>query len=399
MVQIYDSNGWRGVHVNGTRFTNGQVTTNNAEPFGALIFAKIPADDSVPKELIPPIYKCTNNTKQQLASPVIDYNKPIKKTILSKISTIFSDDYVPDAYTTTLIDNSTIHFCLVVAKAATALEVDMFVRSVILHARRSDVFFHFISTKGAEKALPQIFDTITHAFVNVKYEVVEVPNLTAYLNKKFQDNVRFGHPWSGIYGTGKIFMYDLLLSVNKCIVIDSDTIFGTDPAFLWNEAKLHLHPPVTLAITWSQTPENFNSGVMVHDFERMRKIGFSRLITMKGCKAIKENGKKSFLCEHDQHLLLQLLKDHWELFYLLNVSWNLDNCFGYRNFKFDWFCDMFTGYFFGVAHLCCFPEQLKYAYQRGTRYINRAGLVDYFRYLKAMDSSSFGEKKVVRVNV
>ena len=391
-------NALHNVKVNGTRQTKEQVTTNIKEMFHACVSAKIPADNSVPKEHTPYMLKRTNSSKQPSASPVINYNKPIKKTILSKISTIFSDDYVPDTYATTLIDNSIIHICQIVAKAAYALEVDMFVRSVILHARRSEVFFHFIATEGAEETLPQIFQTITHAFVNVKYEVVEVLNLTTYLNDKFQNNVRFFHPWSGIYGTGKIFMYDLLPNVNKCIVIDSDTLFGIDPAFLWNEAKLHLQPPVTLATTWSPTPEHFNSGVMVHDFERMRKIGFSRFITMKGCKAVKENGKESFRCEHDQHLLLQILKDHGELFYLLNISWNLDNCSRYKKFKFDSFYDKFTGYFFGVVHFCCFPTDLKYAYERGARYIYRGGLVNYFNYLKAMNFSSFGETKVIRVN-
>ena len=326
-------------------------------------------------------------------------NKPIGKSIFSNLTTIFSDDYIPEAYSTMLMDNETIHFCQIVAKTEYALEVEMFVRSVLLHARRSDVFFHFIATEGAENALPKIFDTITHAFVDVKYEVVKVPNLTGYLNDKFENKVTFIHPWSGIYGTGKLFMYDLLPHVNTCIVIDSDTLFGIDPAFLWNEARLHLKPPVTLAATWSPTPEHFNSGVMVHDLERMRKIYFSHFITMKGCKVVQYNGKKTFTCVHDQQLLLQMLTDQQELFYLLSVSWNLDKCSSFKELTFDSFSDKLTGFFFGVVHFCCFPKGLKYAYERGTRYMNNTGLANYFNYLKALNFSRFGERDVYRVNM
>ena len=359
----------------------------------ALLSDKTLNDHSVPNGLI--MHQRVNISQQSHARPTIYNNKPIRKTISSNLFSIFSDDYVPDVYKTMLMDNSTIHFCQIVAKPEHALEIDMFVRSVLLHARRSGVFFHFIATEGAEKGLPKIFGTITHAFVDVKYEIVEVLNLTDYLNEKFENKVTFNHPWSGIYGTGKIFMYDLLPHVNTCIIIDSDTLFGTDPAFLWNEAKLHLQPPVSIAATWAPIHEHFNSGVMVQDLERMRNTEFSHFITMKGCQSVNNAGKKTFQCAHDQHLLLQILNSHRELFYLLSVSWNLDNCSFYRDFKFNSFCDEVTGYFFGVVHFCCF--ELIYAYERANRYMKIAGLNIYFRYLKTLNFTSFGEMNVYRV--
>ena len=380
-----------------TTYRNGPVTANKRELFQALLPVKIPGNDSVINERKPFTQQDVKTSNETPAHPYISNNKPIRKSLMSNLTTIFSDDYVPDAYATMLMDNSTIHFCQIVAKTEYALEVEMLVRSVLLHARRSDVFFHFIATEGAEKALPKIFETITHAFVDVKYEVVEIPHLTAYLNDKFENKVTFTHPWSGIYGTGKIFMYDLLPHVNTCIVIDSDTLFGIDPAFLWNEAKLHLRPPVTLAATWAPTPEHFNSGVMVHDLERMRKIDFSHFITMKGCKVVQYNGKTTFRCEHDQQLLLQMLNDHRELFYLLSVSWNLDKCSSFKKLMFDSFSDKLSGFFFGVVHFCCFPTELKYAYERGTRYMNNIGLVNYFNYLKGLDFNRLGARNVFRV--
>ena len=276
------------------------------------------------------------------AIPNVIYNKPIKKRMGSNLTTIFSEDYIPREYSNLEIDKSTIHICQIVAKTKYALEVEMFVKSVILHARRSDVFFHFIATEGAEKSLPKIFDNITHAFVEVRYEIINVPRLTRYLNEKFDNKVKFIHPWSGVYGTGKIFMYDLMRHVDTCIVIDSDTLFGVDPAFLWNEAKQQLVPPVLLAATWSPTPEHFNSGVMVHDLARMRELQFSHFLSTNCCQEMRFNGKTTFRCEHDQQLLLQMLNDHRELFYLLSVSWNLDKCSSYKELTFDSFRDRET---------------------------------------------------------
>ena len=407
---------WQTLKVSGSRDTNGPLTNKNSSTY-----------DEPRMKLNP-----------KRAPQNVIYNKPIKKRIVSNLTTIFSEDYIPREYSSIIIDKSTIHFCQIVAKTEYALEVEMFVKSVILHARRSGVFFHFIAAEGAEKSLPKIFDTITHAFVEVRYEIIHVPNLTGYLNDKFDNKVKFIHPWSGIYGTGKIFMYDLMRHVDSCIVIDSDTLFGVDPVFLWNEAKQQLKLPVVLAATWSPTPEHFNSGVMVHDLARMRELQFSRFISTNCCQEIRFNGKTTFRCQHDQQLLLQMLNDHRELFYLLSVSWNLDKCSSYKELTFDSFRDHepvrdvhvdnvnvrddhmsvlddnvtvrdvhnvivrdahITDFFFGVVHFCCSPKQLRHVYERGTQYINNTGLVNYFNYLKDLDFTHIGEKEVHSVTI
>ena len=325
-------------------------------------------------------------------------NKVIQKVILSNEYSLYSDDYVPHPYRTIPLDNSVIHFCLIVAKAVYALEVNMFVRSVILHARRSQVFFHFVATEGAEIAIPRIFSNITHAFVDVRYEVIEVKNLTGYLYQKFQNKfyrpVQFSHPWSGVYGTGKIFIYELLPHVNKCIVIDSDTLFGVDPAFLWSEAQSRLQPPVALAATWLPSDGFFNSGVMLQDLERMRKIEFGNFITARGCQFVHENN--TIVCEHDQHILNEIMNAYQELFYLLDISWNLDACNDYRKFKFNSFEDKRKRLFLGIVHLCCLPTNLQHVYEDGIRHISGVGLRDYIIYLRELDFNKLGDKEVFR---
>ena len=127
--------------------------------------------------------------------------------------------------------------------------------------------------------------------------------------------------------------------------------------------------------------------------------------TTRCCKQFRVSGKTTFQCEHDQQLLLQILNDHRELFYLLSVSWNIDKCSSYKGLKFDTFRndhvsvrdDHVSGFFFGVVHFTCFPRSLKYAYEKGTIYMEKAGLVNYFNYLKTLDFNRIGESKVYRV--
>lgn len=319
---------------------------------------------------------------------------PIKKLMKSTVSTIFSDDFIPDIYKNATIGD-TIHICLIAAGGEIAGEIRIFVRSIILHARRADVFFHFVVFKGTEKTIPPIFEEINSAFVNIRYELIKM-NLTAYLNLKLHNKVRITHEWSGLYGVGKIFMYDLLQDVNKCIVIDTDTLFGIDPAFLWSEALARLRPPIAVATTWFPGDTYFNSGVMLHNFEYMREANFGNLITMKGCALEKKNGSETFLCYHDQLFLNMIMNDHPELFDKFTISWNLDICFGFRNFTFDSFKDTTTGLFFGVAHFTCLPYQIKNVFKEGKGYV-RKNLQDYIDFLEEMDLSGVGDHKVERV--
>ena len=321
-------------------------------------------------------------------------NKQIQKTIKSNISTIFSDDFVPEIYNETETEDM-VHLCLIAAKAETAGEIKIFARSAILHARRSDVFFHFVVFKGSEKTIPPVFEEIDHAFVNVKYELIEV-NLTEYLKQKLHNKVRMTHEWSGLYGVGKIFMYDLLPHVNRCIIIDTDTLFGIDPAFLWSEGQSRLKPPVAIATTWFPGDKYVNTGVTVHHLEYMRQIKFGDLITMKGCALRNENGTEKFLCYHDQLFMNMIMNDHRELFSNFTVSWNLGICKGFRNFTFDSFKDEKTGLFFGVAHITCLPYSLKNVFTEGKGYL-RKNLQDYIDFLDGMNLIESGEKKVNRV--
>ena len=328
-------------------------------------------------------------------------NKPIQKVIRSKDSSLYSEDYVPSSYKTTPLDTSTIHICVITAKTQLAIEVEMLVRSVILHARRSEVFFHFVASEGAEKTLPRIFNNITHAFVKVRYEIVKVEYLVGYLGGRFKQRFSkptlFLHRWSLIYGTGKIFMYDLLPHVNKCIVIDTDTVFGVDPAFLWSDVQSRLQTPVALAVTWFPEYGKFNSGVMLQDLEHLRQIQFINLITGGpdgGCRLSANNN--TIYCTSEQELLNQVMDSHPELFYLLDISWNIDACNDYRGLEFDSFEDKRKNLFYGITHFNCISPALNHVYEHDARHVSQMALRDYILYLKQLDFRKVGEKQVIR---
>ena len=272
---------------------------------------------------------------------------------------LFSKDNVPKVYRNTSSANETIHFCVVAAGKEIVKEVEILVKSIFVHARRSDVMFHFVTDNEPHEHTAKIFDDFDHPFVNIAYEIIKT-DLKKYLHKQLGDKVEITHPWSGIYGVGKIFMYDLLPDVDKCIVVDTDVVFATDPAFLCNELQSKLQPPVAITVTMKKGDKYFNSGLMLQNLQLMRNISFGNLISMNGCsKDVNNKSDIKYRCQHDQLLLNSVMKLHPDLFdNTLTVSWNLGLCFNFRNFTFASFEDDTNDLFFGAAHFSCIS--LKY---------------------------------------
>ena len=298
----------------------------------------------------------------------------------------FSQDFVPDIYKAVKI-SGTVHFCVIAAKAETTEEVEVLVKSIILHSRRLDVTFHFVACNGSEVTIPKIFKNINQTFVNVSHEVINI-DLKTYLNEKLHNRVQITHPWSGIYGLGKIFMYDLLPNVERCIIVDTDVLFATDPAFLWFELQSKLQLPVAVSVTMPKGDTYFNSGVMLQDLALMRKIHFGNLITMKGCEKVKTATTEIYKCFHDQMLLNTIMSDHPYLFDTFTVSWNLGRCFNFRDFSFEFFDDKARSLFFGAAHISCIPLKYSNAFRGIKDFLQPKYLIKYIKYLEDFDFDS-----------
>ena len=296
---------------------------------------------------------------------------------------LFSKDYVPDVYKDITV-NETIHFCVVAAQKGIAKEVEILVKSILVHARRSDVMFHFVTDNGPHEHIAKIFEDFDHPFVNISYEIIKT-DLKTYLNRQFGNTVKVTSPWSGIYGLGKIFMYDLLPDVDRCIVVDTDVVFAADLVFLWHELQSRLQPPVAIAVTMKKGDNYFNSGLMLQNLELMRNISFRNLISMDACETVQNQSVNKYRCEHDQLLLNSVKKQHPKLFDTFTVSWNLGLCFNFRNFTFNSFEDKKNDLFFGAAHFSCISLKYNNAFE-GFRHMSKwDNLRKYINYLEETD--------------
>ena len=328
-----------------------------------------------------------NNSSSQ-NEKYITLNKtslPLNDTMgnLDKVN-VFSKDNVPKVYRNAVIPNDTIHFCMIAAVKEMVKQVELLVKSILIHARRSDVMFHFVTDNEPHEHIAKIFDNFDHPFVTIAYEVVKT-DLKQYLRKQLDDKVEFNSHW--IRGVGKMFMYDLLPDVEKCIVLDTDVVFATDPAFLWSDLQSKVQPPVAISVM-KMGDNDVDSGLMLQNLELLRNVSFGKSIPMDDCRQdIQNKSDIRFKCLYDQILINSVVKSHPDLFdKTLPYSWNLGLCLNFRNFSFASFEDEAIDIFFGAAHFSCnlfnkhndAVEGLKQVSKRDT-------LQKYIKYLKETD--------------
>ena len=276
-----------------------------------------------------------------------------------------------------------IHICLLAAKPNVSLELLMLVKSIVVHARRANVTFHIVATEGAESIISDVFNAVPVPYVKVFYDIIYI-DIAAYLHKQLKFKLEILHPWAGIYGVVKIFLYDILSHVHKCIFVDTDILFGTDPAYLWYELNMRLNLSTIIAISLPDNDSYFNSGLMLQDYSRMRRIKFGKLIDMTNCQNDSRNSL-AYTCIGGQILLNEILKGRPELFDTsLPVSWNLGLREKFRKFSFSSFEDPVTGIFFGAAHFTCLPiEDANDAFRAFKRYTNNQHPL--VKYIDALD--------------
>lgn len=333
------------------------------------------------------LYTSFNCGEMSISEPTSSHSS--KVGLLSDRENIFSNDDVPDRYSRRNIDSEdTILFCLVTAKEDIAEEAEIFVKSVLLHARRSDVFFHFIVYEGSEKTIPKIFDHINCAFVNVNYDFVYV-DLREYVTRKLHHILFISHKYSGVYGLGKLFMFDIMSHVDICMIVDTDVVFGVDPAFLWSDLQTYWRTGIAVAAAhW--TNGTFNTGLMVHNLALMRRMKFHRLISLDtDCRKNEFYNRTMYRCSHDQDLLNSIYNRYPGLFLFFSKSWNLGWCKHFYDFKFDSLEDRRTNLFFGAAHFTCIPLRHQSAFEGFVSFQTRHGsqflyLTEYLLYLKSL---------------
>ncbi|KAL3854041.1 hypothetical protein ACJMK2_013325 [Sinanodonta woodiana] len=286
----------------------------------------------------------------------------------------FCRDNVPPRITKTHIEGP-IHFCIAAGKAEVVRELEPLVKTLVLHAKRTDMFLHILTGNGSDYEIKKILNAIPDFPVQLKYELVPL-NTDFILNETLQINLKITHH-SGVWGMSKLYMYEIFSNVDKCIVLDTDIVFGTDPAFLWDlfmdqEDQQIISMRITNDMTKSYMS---NSGLMLQDFSRMRQMTFTKFYqasVMWLCSKVP-------VCS-DQEVLFGLFKNNGSyLFRTLPVSWNLELCHDFFGFSFGSYLDR-QGRFFGGAHFNCAGAENK-ALQLFTARDSASTLRDYVKYL------------------
>ncbi|KAL3854049.1 hypothetical protein ACJMK2_013331 [Sinanodonta woodiana] len=305
------------------------------------------------------------------------YENVINKKTSTCCAHEFCRDNVPPGITKTHIEGP-IHFCIAAGKAEVVRELEPLIKTLVLHAKRTDLFLHILTGNGSDYEIRKILNAIPDIPVQLKYELVTL-NTDFILDETLKINLRITHH-SGVWGMSKLYMYQIFNNVDKCIVLDTDIVFGTDPAFLWDlfmdqEDQQLISMRITNDMTESYMS---NSGLMLQDFSRMRQMTFTKFYQA----SVKWVCSKVTVCS-DQEVLFGLFKTNGSyLFRTLPVSWNLELCHDFFRFSFESYLDR-QGRFFGGAHFNCAGAENK-ALELFTAKDSASNLRDYVKYLIAV---------------
>ncbi|KAL3879090.1 hypothetical protein ACJMK2_031404 [Sinanodonta woodiana] len=255
-----------------------------------------------------------------------------------------------------------IHFCIAAGELGILEELKPLLKSLVLHAKRTDIILHILTGNDSEREIRNILERIPDTPVKFMYDLVRL-NRTYIISESLKNNIAISHH-SGVWGMSKAYMHEIFKNVKKCIVLDVDTVFGTDPAFLWDEfSNLEDQQAISMRITnKSEKYTMINSGVMLQDFEKLRKIHFSKFYLsaakMGQCSHSPDESGLRFKCS-DQALTFGIYKNNNSHFFqTLQVCWNLEKCLGFGFYKFQRYVDS-LGIFFGLVHLNCLRGENK----------------------------------------
>ncbi|KAK3611771.1 hypothetical protein CHS0354_014122 [Potamilus streckersoni] len=302
------------------------------------------------------------------------YENKMDKKKSTCCKSLFCRDNIPPQKQKTRMEGP-VHFCIAAGKVEIVKEFEPLVKTLVLHAKRTDMVLHILTGNDSNNEIKKILNAIPYIPVKFKYELIPL-NTDIILNETLKINLKITHH-SEIWGMSKLYMYEIFNNVDKCIVLDTDIVFGTDPAFLWElfmdqEDQQMISMRITNDMTESYM---FNSRLMLQDFSRMRQMTFSKFYFA----AVKWLCRKVAVCS-DKEVLFSLFKNNGSyLFRTLPVSWNLELCHDFFGFSFETYTDS-QRRFFGGAHFNCAGAGNK-ALELFTASDSARNLRDYVKYL------------------
>ncbi|KAK3580297.1 hypothetical protein CHS0354_023536 [Potamilus streckersoni] len=275
-----------------------------------------------------------------------------------------------------------LNICVMAGYEGVEEELEVLLKSVILNAHLYSVVIYIISGDGSRPLVEGLINNLHHPYINIKYELIDL-NKTQILLELEKINIAITYH-AGIYGLAKAYLHRLLPFLDKCIILDTDLIFGSDPAFLWEEFHNQAGSEIITMKINTQTTTQFqaSSGVVLMNFKAMREIKIEEnyaIAAQSVCQRMIETKTEYRDCAlGDQTLLFGVYQIKPYLFHSLPGSWILEFCHGFLGFTFDTHYSGETNLFFGIAHFNCVSRQEHMAFRT---YVTRTGNM-YFDDLK-----------------
>ena len=296
----------------------------------------------------------------------------------------FIKDHVPPRIQESNTPNETIHICITIGGLSAAQEATFLLKSVFIHALRNDIHFHLLITDDAKRIIQKLFSEFANPAVNIFYEFVKFD--PKFIKRKSDAvKVQITHH-SGLFGMSKAFMYIIFDNVDKCLILDTDLVFGCDPYFLWSHFD-NLLPPFVGMLKLGTSDSDMCSGVMLQRFSQMRKNDFENVYR----KAIPDFCRKErsfkYVCRFGDQSMFYAVKLKFPLFKNLEDSWTLELCHEFRGHRFKHWREN-DDFFFGIAHFNClqYRRHLQTLHQFMERY-KSTNLGRYLQYLNNLNLS------------
>jgi hypothetical protein len=168
-------------------------------------------------------------------------------------------------------EDNVVHLCSVCEGEVALQEFSLALRSLEALRKTQRVIYHVATSETQRGNLTALFSSRDD---NITGDVF-VPDES--LISKWANAAHFVNRVSWRKKVAKIYMFRLLPQLKRCIVLDTDIMFGKDISELWSEFEL-FKPQEVIAATWRPAlmpGDKVNAGVMLMDFEKMRESSFS----------------------------------------------------------------------------------------------------------------------------
>ena len=222
-----------------------------------------------------------------------------------------------------------IHIAIVAAGYNTSRTVVTLLKSILFY-RHNPLHFHFISDHNARHTLGTLFETWRLPAVNISFYAAEI----AQTNISWIPNFHY----SGVYGLMKLTFTDMLPAhLDKVVVLDTDLMFTSDIAGLWQFFKLIRQGRKLFGIVenqsdwylgklwvghkpWPALGRGYNTGVMLLDLHAMRQQQWYKTWYEVATKTLGDYGAAALA---DQDIINAVIAERPEVHSILPCAWNV----------------------------------------------------------------------------